>query len=387
MPASPRHTARAVAAATAAGCLLLAGCASPNSIAANGLPEQMVWATYGTGTSTYADVAAVSDAITTNEGTPVRVITSDTAIGRMAPLKEGPAQFARTGDEYIFGFEGSYDFTSERWGPQDVRVVWAPIAPHGLMVLEESGIDSFEDLRGAKFPDIIANPSVNEKLDGFLAYGGLTRDDVEEVQVGYGDQTAALQSGAIDVQFQQVYGSSLYELDATDPVKWLDMTETDPERVEALTEIAPSIEIGEFSGAAGQEEGESARGMLYSVPVVTYADTDPDVVHRLVRAIADNYPDYADVTATTEAWSAEEVWHAPKQVPFHEGLVRFLEEEGYWTEEADAVNEALVERGETLRERWPDVLEGTDPDDLEEAWSQVRAEVPAPDPIEQEGAR
>ncbi|WP_299049781.1 TAXI family TRAP transporter solute-binding subunit [uncultured Nocardioides sp.] len=387
MPASPRRPARAVAAAAAAGCLALAGCASPSSIAANGLPEQMVWATYGTGTSTYADVAAVSDAITTNEGTPVRVITSDTAIGRMAPLKEGPAQFARTGDEYIFGFEGSYDFTTERWGPQDVRVVWAPIAPHGLMVLEESGIDSFEDLRGAKFPDIIANPSVNEKLDGFLAYGGLTRDDVETVPVAYGDQTAALQSGAIDVQFQQVYGSSLYELDATDPVQWLDMTETDPERIEALTEIAPSIEIGEFSGAAGQEEGESAHGMLYSVPVVTYADTDPDVVYRLVRAIADNYPDYADVTATTEAWAAEKVWHAPKQVPFHEGLVRFLEEEGYWTEQAEEVNDDLVERGETLRERWPEVLEDTDPDDLDDAWSQVRAEVPAPEPIEQEGAR
>lgn len=375
------------AVALAASASLLAACANPTAIGANGLPEQMVWSTYGTGTSTYADVAAVSDAITTNEGTPVRVITSDTAIGRMAPLKEGPAQFSRAGDEYIFSFEGYSDFTTERWGPQDVRVVWAPISPHGLLVREDSGIDTFEDLRGKKFPDIIANPSVNEKMDGFLAYGGLTRDDVEEVQVSYGDQTAAVQSGALDVQFQQVYGASLYELDATTPVKWLDMTETDPERIAALTEIAPSIDIGEFSGAAGQEEGETSHGMLYSVPVVTYADTDPEVVYRLIRAIADNHDDYADVTSTTDAWAKELVWHGPKQVPFHEGLVRFLEEEGYWTPEAEEVNEALIERGETLRERWPEVLEETDPDDLVEAWDRVREDVPAPQPIEQEGAR
>ena len=375
------------AGALAASAVLLAGCATPNAIGANGLPEQMVWSTYGTGTSTYADVAAVSGAITTNEGTPVRVITSDTAIGRMAPLKEGPAQFSRTGDEYIFSFEGTHEFTSERWGPQDVQVVWAPVSPHSLLVKEDSGIDTFEDLRGKKFPDVIANPSVNEKLDGFLAYGGLTRDDVEEVPVAYGDQTAALEAGALDVQFQQVYGASLYELDATTPVKWLDMDDTDPERIAAVNEVVPSVEIGEFSGAAGQEEGESTNGMLYTVPIVTYADTDPDVVYSLIRAIVDGYEQYADVTPTTAAWAGDRVLHGPKQVPFHEGLVRFLTEEGYWTEEAEQVNEDLIERGETLREQWPDVLADTDPDDLAEVWSDVLSDVPAPTPIEGEDAR
>lgn len=375
------------AGALAASAVLLAGCATPNAIGANGLPEQMVWSTYGTGTSTYADVAAVSGAITTNEGTPVRVITSDTAIGRMAPLKEGPAQFSRTGDEYIFSFEGTYEFTSERWGPQDVQVVWAPVSPHSLLVKEDSGIDTFEDLRGKKFPDVIANPSVNEKLDGFLAYGGLTRDDVEEVPVAYGDQTAALEAGALDVQFQQVYGASLYELDATTPVKWLDMEDTDPKRIAAVNEVVPSVEIGEFSGAAGQEEGESTNGMLYTVPIVTYADTDPEVVYSLIRAIVDGYEQYADVTPTTAAWAGDQVLHGPKQVPFHEGLVRFLTEEGYWTEEAEQVNEDLIERGEALREQWPDVLADTDPDDLAEVWGDVRSDVPAPTPIEGEDAR
>lgn len=365
-------------AAAAAVALTASGCSAPDAIGENGLPRQLVWSTYGTGTSTYADVAAVANAITTDLGTPMRVITSDTAIGRLAPLREGPAQFARTGDEYIFSFEGDEDFTTERWGPQDVRVAWAPVAPHGLMVRDDSDIETFEDLRGSNFPHVTANPSVNNKLEAFLAYGGLTTDDVNLIEVSYGDQPGALQSGQLDVLFQQVYGSSLYELEAAFDVRWLSMDDDSPEAVERLLDVAPSVEIGEFGGAPGQEEGETDLAMSYAVPVVTYADTDADTVYRTIRAIVDTYEGYAETTATTPEWSVEEVLRAPKQVPFHEGLVQFLEEEGLWTEEAERLNEELLARGEALRELWPQALEADDPRDV---WADLKADVPRPEPI------
>lgn len=365
----------------ATGALAVTGCASPNAIGANGLPEQMVWTTYGTGTSTYADVAAVADAITTAEGTPVRVITSDTGIGRLAPLREGPAHFARTGDEYIYAFEGDEDFTTERWGPQDLSVAWAPVAPHDLMVRADSGIETFEDLAGKKFPNVTANPSVNNKLEAFLAYGGLTFDDVELVDVSYGDQPAALQSGQLDVLFQQVYGSSLYELEASVDVRWLSMDDTSPDRVAKVSEISPSVDIGEFSDAPGQPDGKPDKGLLYSVPVVTYTDSDPDMVYATVRAIAENFEKYADSTATTDRWSPEAVLHAPKQVPFHEGLIRYLEEEGLWTDEAQRLNDDLVERGERLRAGWEDVVEESDEDELPAAWSAWKERLPTPEPV------
>ncbi len=372
---------RSLVAMAATGALALAGCSAPNAIGANGLPEQMVWTTYGTGTSTYADVAAVADAITTAEGTPVRVITSDTGIGRLAPLREGPAQFSRTGDEYIYSFEGDEDFTTERWGPQETRVAWAPVAPHDLMVRADSGIETFEDLAGKKFPRVTANPSVNNKLEAFLAYGGLTFDDVELVDISYGDQPAALQSGQLDVLFQQVYGSSLYELESSVDVRWLSMDDTSPDRLAKVAEISPSVEIGEFADAPGQPDGEPDKGMLYAVPVVTYADSDPDMVYASVRAIADNYEQYADSTATTDLWSPEAVLHAPKQVPFHDGLIRYLEEEGLWSDEAQRLNDELVERGEQLRAGWEDVVAENSEDDLRAAWSDWKSGLPAPDPI------
>ncbi len=75
-----------------------------------------VVATYGTGTATYADVAAVANAMTNAKDVNIRIVTSDTAIGRMTPLRSGQATFARTGDEYIFAFEAEHEFATREWG-------------------------------------------------------------------------------------------------------------------------------------------------------------------------------------------------------------------------------------------------------------------------------
>jgi TRAP transporter TAXI family solute receptor len=338
-----------------------------------GLGSQVVLSTYGTGTATYADVAAVTSAISSSEDTKVRIITSDTAVGRLTPLRQGQAQFARTGDEYIFSFEAEHDFANPAWGPQDIRVVWTPVAPHGLLVKDASAIKTFEDLRGKNFPRITANPSVNNKLEAFLAYGGLTWDDVNVVELGYSEQPKALKAGKIDVLFQQVYGASLYELDSTVPVRWLSMDNTDQARIDAVEKVAPSTAIGEFTGAPGQEEGESAKGLIYTVPIVTYEKTDPQLVHAFVSAIDKTYPKFKDSTRTTPDWSLEKAHKAPRQVPFHEGLVTFLKEKNAWTEEAQERQDALLERGEKLDEGWKQVSKEASGDKLATAWAEWKS--------------
>lgn len=365
-----RKTLRTVAAGlTVALGLTACGGQTGGNEEADGLPSQLVWSTYGAGTATYADLAAVADSITNNQGTSVRILTSDTAIGRMGPLKNEQADMSRTGDEYIYSFEADYDFATEEWGPQDVQVVWAPIAPHGLLVKDSSQIQSYEDLRGAKVPRITANPSVNNKITAMLAYAGLTWDDVEPVEVAYGDQPNAVKSGQIDVLYQQVYGASLYELESAFPVRWLSMDDESPEKIEAVNEIAPSVEIGEFSGAPGQEEGESQKGFIYTLPLITYAETDESVVYETAKAIQDNYDDYKDTTATTKDWSIEAAFTSPTEVPYHPGTVKFLEENGAWSDEAETKNQELIERGEKLRSGWEEFIETADKGNLAEEWA------------------
>lgn len=364
---------RQTLAAVAVGCLLaLSACAGGSDPARSRTPLEVVaLSTYGTGTATFADVAAVADAVTDAKGTRFRVITSGTAIGRMLPLRDGQTQFSRTGDEYIFGFRGEHDFADPDWGPQRTRVVWAPTAPHSWMTRESAGIRTPADLEGKRVPRVTANPSVNLKTETMLASAGLTWDDVRPVEIGYGEQPDALKAGKLDVLFQQVYGSSLAELESTTPVRWLDLDAGDPQTRAAVQERVPSVSLREFTGAPGQDEGESDTAFWYAVPVITYADTSTVVAEQLARAIVDSYPRYKDATSTTDSWSIDDAMTTPVEVPFHPGMVRVLKEEGVWTAEAQANQERLLEQEKLLHKGWEQIR---DAENVPRAWARWKAE-------------
>ncbi|MDO5697995.1 MAG: TAXI family TRAP transporter solute-binding subunit [Dermatophilus congolensis] len=360
---------------TATGALVLgatlAACGtSKGAVYKDGQLEMAVIATYGTGTSTYADMAAVANTLTNEKDLNTRIITSDTAIGRMTPLRKGQATFARTGDEYIFAFEGDYDFAAKTWGPQPVRVVWGPTGPHGMLVKANSGIVNPEDLKGKKVPRVTANPSVNNKLQAFLHAGGLTWDDVEPVAIGYGEQAEALKAGKIDVLFQQVYGSSLFELESSTPVRWMTLDKGDEK---AIQEIAPSVHLADFGKAPGQKEGEQQLGMIYAVPVVTYAETPEEIAYALARDFVDTYPKYKDATATTQGWSIDASMTTPVEVPFHDGMIRLLKEKNHWPAQAQAKQDELLAREGKLAEGWESL--GDIPDDqVPTAWAAWKKE-------------
>lgn len=356
----------------AAGSLLaLTGCGTNKGAAfVDGKLSMAVLTTYGTGTATYADMAAVANAVTEAQGIRMRIMTSDTAIGRLAPVKEGQATFSRTGDEYIFAFMAQHEFASASWGPQPTRVVWAPTAPHGLLTRHNTGIRELKDLKGKKIPMISANPSVNTKIGVALKAAGLTEEDVTMVPISYGEQADGLKGGKIDILFQQVYGSSLFELESSTKVRWVRMREDDPALEKAIADLSPSLTLGPFSGAPGQAKGGSDTGYVYAVPVIAYAETDAATVKDFVDAIIDSYPKYKDATRTARDWSVESAVVEPQQVPFHEGLVSALDERGLWSAEAQKKQDTLLALETKLKEGWTSVTAGlTDDQEIAAAWS------------------
>lgn len=364
---------RALLAILLALTLALSACTPPTK-KVNGIRDPLVFATYGTGTSTYADLAAVTDAVSTDTDARLRIITSDTAIGRLAPMKAGIAQMGRLGDEYIFGFEGQNEFASENWGPQDLRVVWAPLSPHSLLTRKSDGIKTPADLKGKKIPNVTANPSVNGKIEAYLAYAGLTLDDVELVDVAYSEQPAALESGQIDALYQQVYGSSLFELESKFDVSWIELDPKDKKGIERVHKLAPQLNILPFEDAPGQEKGASTHGFVYTLPISTYADASEDEVQKLVSSMASTFPKYEASTLNTPRWKPDEVETTPRVIPYHPGTIAWLKENGQWTDEAQKRNDELIERGEKLRAEWKKFME-TKPkrDDIPKKWGEWKA--------------
>ncbi|GAA3288340.1 TAXI family TRAP transporter solute-binding subunit [Nesterenkonia halobia] len=351
----------------------VSGCAT-SAVGTSGLPRQLVWSTYGVGTGTYNDLAAVANALTSGMGVQVRLMTSTTGIGRLAPMINGTADYARAGDEYYYAFEGDDEYASKRWGPQPIRQVWTPPGNYGVLVLADSGIETVADLKGKRYPRLVASTSINRKLEAILNYGGLTGDDVEKVDLTYSEQIDALRTGQVDALYQNVVGSNIEELASQEDVRWLDLGGDDPSRYETWEQLAPMVKPGEFTGA-GLDEGETAVNMQYSIPLTTLADRDEDEVAALVRGIANHFEDFRDATPDADKFAPDTVLLEPMVVPFHRASVDYFREIGRWTDLHQARQDALLEREQLLVEAWPGFWDAhSGDDDIARRWREFKRE-------------
>lgn len=118
MPFASSYLTKTLSAAALGASVLFAG-----SAAAQELPDTMTWSSYDVGSAGYAEASAIADAFGKQYGTRVRIQPSGSAIGRLQPLLSGRADYAFLATETFFAAEGIHDFSTRRWGPQDLRAV------------------------------------------------------------------------------------------------------------------------------------------------------------------------------------------------------------------------------------------------------------------------
>ena len=188
--------------------LALAGTVSTALAADPVLPKSMVWTAYDLGSTGYAEATSIANAFKKNYGTRVRIVPAGTSIGRMLPLVTGKAQFGFLASEAFFAAEGTYDFATQQWGPQDIRIVAGRVASVGFITAGDIGVKEISDLKGKRIGFVKGNPSVNVKNEAYLAFGGLTRADIQEVWFGsYNAMSTALLANQLDA-FGSVPGSA-----------------------------------------------------------------------------------------------------------------------------------------------------------------------------------
>ena len=180
------------------------------------LPGTMVWTSYDLGSSGYAEASGIADAIMKKHSVRVRIVPSGTSIGRLLPIKQGRAQFGFLANELYFAAEATYDFAVTAWGPQDVRVVLARPAGNAIACAGDIGVRALADLRGKRVGYVRGNPSVNVKTDAYLAFGGLTRADVEVVWFGsYGALKTAVINNQLDCYSSVTTSANMREIEAS----------------------------------------------------------------------------------------------------------------------------------------------------------------------------
>lgn len=367
----------------AAALAVLAGNAHAQDIE---LPGQISWSAYDLGSTGYNQAVAIGSAMKNAYGTNLRILPGKNDIARSEPLRQGKVDFAAAGIGGVYmAQEGVFEFGSERWGPQKVRVLLQNAGADfgfALAVTHETcekvgkpdceGF-TYTDLRGLEVGHIKGAPAINVAIAALLAYGGLTWDDVEQVEFGgYGDSWRGLADGDIDATYSSTTAGTAYEVEAGPRgLYWPPIDASDSEGVARMQEIAPYFSPMIATDGAGLSEENGVGAATYPYPVLIAMDTqDADLVYLQTRAMAETFDAYKDAAPAADGWAID-AQKLEWLVPFHDGAIRYFEEIGIWTEAAQAHNDQLIARQNALVAAW-DELEAEGPDDWEAAWAEKR---------------
>jgi len=362
--------------AAAGTATIVAGAALAQSTTAE-LPRQMSWTAYDTGSAGFNQAVAIGAALQDALGMSLRVLPGKNDVSRTEPLRQGRVEFSATGVGGSFmAQEGAFEFGAENWGPQPIRVLMANNGGAinlAVGVAGDLGIEEFSDLKGKRVAWVVGAPALNVNTEAYLAYGGLTWDDVERVDFGgFGASWKGLAEGQVDAAFASTNSGLAYEA-ATGP-RGLFWPPIDPDNAEGLArmqEIAPFFTPNKAMVGANIDGTDGYQGAGYAYPVlIGTADTEEDLAYNMTKAMVELFPGYDGKAPGIAGWALDKqnmTW----VVPYHDGAIRYFTEVGMWSDEAQAHNDELVERQAALQAAWEE-LKAEAPDNWDEAWPEKR---------------
>lgn len=345
------------------------------------LPDTMIWSAYDVGSGGYTEASAIANAVQSKFDTRVRVLPSGTSIGRLLPLQAEKAQFGFLSNETFFAAEGIYEFADPKWGPQDLRVVLGRPAAVGIIAAADVGAKKVSDLRGKRVGFVRGNPSLNIKTDAYLAFGGLTRKDVQEIWFGsYGALKDAILAGQLDAMGMVPTSSFAREIEASPRgMTWFDFPPDDKAGWKSATDVISFAEPVKQTVGAGISADKPVWLLGYRYPMlVSYASVSEDEVYNLVKAIDEAFDLFKDATSEAKNWEVARSILPPADAPMHDGAIRYAKEKGYWNDAAQAWQDGRLKRAAAVKAAWGDARaafakEGKADSDWPDFWDDYRA--------------
>lgn len=353
--------------------IAIIGCSSEGTSSNNNKKEKsedgnnemvITMSTYPVGAIAYTQSAALADAFQkAGNGIKVRNIPVDAEIGRYTGLKEGTSDIALFGaSSAYFLSHGLLDYAAPDIGPQRVRQVWnGGTMGQNLITTQDSGIKEVKDLKGKRIPDVAGSPGVNLAFEASLAFAGLTFDDVELVKYpGLSASWDGLAQGQIDVSYGGTTVADFLELESSPKgIHWIPFPEEDTEGWERKQALTPFYQpVAETLGAGlSEEEPGHISGSVYPY-LLTMEDNDEDTTYQLAKEIHNTFDLYKDVHPLFPRWELEEALTIENMlIPFHDGVVKYLKEINFWTDEHEKKQISLIEDQDKLVKLWKEMKE------------------------------
>ncbi len=346
------------------------------------LPETMIWSAHQLGSSSHAEASAIANALSGKFDARVRIMPAGTSIGRLLPVKVGRASYGFLGTEAHFASEAMYDFAERDWGPQDLRVLLAKPTDTTIVVGGDTDIMEPSDLKGRRMGWVAGDPSVNAKVEALLAFGGLTWDDVQKVEIGsFGAQKDSMAAGQIDAFLLNPTSGFAREVAVqARGMRWLSFPVENEEGWRRLMKVAGYAQPAVATKGVNVSEENPLPVMQYRYPVwATYAAQPEEEVYNVVKAAHLAFDDYRQAIATSDLWAIDVAGRPVVDAPFHDGAIRLFKEAGTWRAEDQSWQDERLKRAEAVQAAWKtateayDGMSGAKPE-WQAYWAQYRAE-------------
>lgn len=344
------------------------------------LPNTLVWTAYDVGSSGYAQAVGIGSTMKNQAGTNLRVLPGKNDVSRLAPLREGTAQFSATGSDNIYSQEAVFTFGEKEWGPQPIRLVmlnYADGAAVALATAADANIKTLKDVKGKRVAWVRGAPALNQAVTSMLAFANLTWDDVVKVEFGgHGPAIDGMVNNEVDALNNATF-SALNQRIAASPrgIYFPPVPHDDVEGWKRLQAVVPWYEpIFATDGIGMKPGGQEMAGVAYPV-LVAYDKITDDVVYNVTKAMDRFYDDYKASAPGANGWALKrQKWS--KFVPYHPGAIRYYKEVGAWPKDQDATQAQTMARQKALIDAWAAYSKAApgDKEQFKQGWIKARAD-------------
>lgn len=346
------------------------------------LPGTLAMTAYGTGSAGYTQMVSIGNLLKNEYGTSVRILPGENDVSRMTPLRLGRVPLCACGIASYYGSEGVLLFADPQWGPQPIRLISTSTASFGLGVAVAGDIDvkTPADLKGKRIAYIRGDDALNIGTEAFLAFGGLTWDDVERVEFpGYGRSFEGIVADQADAAFTMSVAPPAQQLAASPRgIVWPELDPGNKEGWQQLQTVAPYFQPHKVTAAAGESYGKDSPwvGATYPYPIlVGNQSLDDKTASSLIRVLIEDHDKYKDAAPGNAGYSLENQ-NMEWVIPYHDAVVEYYKEIGHWTDEMQAHQDQLVKRQDILQTSWKSFMDSNPPEDKDafrEGWMEARA--------------
>ncbi|KPK08340.1 MAG: hypothetical protein AMJ64_03755 [Betaproteobacteria bacterium SG8_39] len=343
------------------------------------LPSNISWTAYGTTSSGYAQSVGLGKMLKEKYNADLRIIPGKNDVSRMAPLKAGQSPLCACGIAAYFAQEGVLMFAAKPWGPMQIYNLFNNIGRNGqqAMTAADAGIKTVADMKGKRVTFVKGADALNQNMTAMLAFGGLTWNDVQKVEVpGWKQSIEAVINGQADSAWGSTISSAYAQLAASPRgIYFPPLSHGDKAGWERATAVAPwwapSKVTAMIKGAKNELPHE---GSNYPYPIFVAMKDAPDALaYGLTKAVMDNYESFKESGPGMDGYQLSNQNFA-YIFPYHPAAVKYYKEKGVWTAEHDKHNAAVIKRQGVLAAAWKEMQGKSVADEQFAAeWLKVRA--------------